>query len=64
MDQNNNKTQPNNIEAEMSLLGAILIDADSLVKIADSVNEDDFYDPKHKRIFSAIINLYNDHDDI
>ncbi|NDC31813.1 MAG: hypothetical protein EBZ58_12960, partial [Bacteroidetes bacterium] len=42
MDQNNNKTQPNNIEAEMSLLGAILIDADSLVKIADSVNEDDF----------------------
>ncbi len=64
MDQNNNKTQPNNIEAEMSLLGAILIDADSLVKIADSVNEDDFYDPKHKRIFSAIINLYNDHDAI
>jgi len=64
MDQNNNKTQPNNIEAEMSLLGAILIDADSLVKIADLVNEDDFYDPKHKRIFSAIINLYNDHDAI
>jgi len=64
MDQNNNKTQPNNIEAEMSLMGAILIDADSLVKIADSVNEDDFYDPKHKRIFSAIINLYNDHDAI
>ncbi|NDC22145.1 replicative DNA helicase, partial [bacterium] len=36
----------------------------SLVKIADLVNEDDFYDPKHKRIFSAIINLYNDHDAI
>lgn len=49
---------PQNPEAEASLLGAILIDADALVKIADSVVTDDFYDPKHQRIWEAITQLY------
>jgi replicative DNA helicase len=52
------KQQPHNLEAEASLLGAILIDADALVKIADSVNADDFYDQRHKRIYEAIVQLY------
>lgn len=52
------KQQPQNIEAEASLLGAILIDADALVKIADSVSADDFYDQRHKRIYEAILQLY------
>jgi len=49
---------PQNPEAEASLLGAILIDADALVKIADSVLVTDFYDPKHQRIWEAITQLY------
>jgi replicative DNA helicase len=49
---------PQNLEAEASLLGAILIDADALVKIADAVSIDDFYDPRHGRIYEAILNLY------
>lgn len=52
------KQQPHNIEAEASLLGAVLIDADALVKIADSVGADDFYDPRHKRIYEATVQLY------
>lgn len=52
------KQQPQNLEAEASLLGAILIDADALVKIADSVSVDDFYDPRHQRIYEAIVQLY------
>jgi replicative DNA helicase len=52
------KQQPQNTEAEASLLGAILIDADALVKIADSVGADDFFDPRHKRIYEATIQLY------
>jgi len=56
--------QPNNIEAEASLLGAILIDAEALVKIADIINQEDFYDPRHGRIWEAIEELYADHDAI
>jgi len=49
---------PQNPEAEASLLGALLIDADALVKIADSITADDFFDPRHARIYSAIQQLY------
>jgi replicative DNA helicase len=52
------KQQPQNTEAEASLLGAILIDADALVKIADSVTADDFFDQRHKRIYEATVQLY------
>lgn len=55
------KQQPHNEEAEASLLGAILIDADALVKIADTVTASDFYDPRHQRIFEAILQLYERH---
>jgi replicative DNA helicase len=60
MDQGNNKgkTQPSNLEAEASLLGAILIDADALVKIADTISSFDFYDPRHQRIYEAVNQLY------
>jgi replicative DNA helicase len=53
-----NQQQPHNEEAEASLLGAILIDADALVKIADTVADGDFYDPRHQRIYEAITQLY------
>ncbi|HKU17990.1 MAG TPA: replicative DNA helicase [Candidatus Saccharimonadales bacterium] len=58
MDDQGKTQAPHNIEAEASLLGAILIDADALVKIADLVGIDDFYDPRHARIYEAIIALY------
>jgi len=59
MDQGNGTHQmPHNVEAEASLLGAILIDADALVKIADIVGVNDFYDDRHKHIYEAIIALY------
>ena len=56
--------QPQNIEAEASLLGALLIDSDAIVKIADSVNSVDFFDPRHQRIYEAIIQLYERHEAI
>src|ERR1044072_3990087 len=59
MEPGNPSTQPpQNIEAEASLLGAILIDADALVKIADIVGIDDFYDARHPHIYEAILALY------
>lgn len=61
---NSIKEQPNNVDAEASLLGAVLIDAEALVKIADNINKEDFYDPRHARIWEAITELYSDHDAI
>jgi replicative DNA helicase len=58
------KIPPQNTEAEASLLGAILIDADAIVKIADTVTGDDFYDERHKRIYEAVKQLYDKHSPI
>ncbi len=55
---------PQNIEAEASLLGALLIDSDAIVKVADIVTADDFYDERHRRIFEATIQLYEKHSPI
>jgi replicative DNA helicase len=52
------KQPPQNIEAEASLLGAILIDNDAIVKIADTVHPVDFFDKRHQRIYEAIVALY------
>ena len=54
-------TPPQNAEAEASLLGALLIDSDAIVKIADSVSAFDFYDKRHERIYTAINELYEQH---
>ncbi|MBA3758734.1 replicative DNA helicase [Candidatus Saccharibacteria bacterium] len=55
---------PQNTEAEASLLGALLIDADAVVKVADTVSANDFYDERNKRIFEAVIQLYERHSPI
>lgn len=55
---------PQNTEAEASLLGALLIDTDAIVKVADAVSPDDFYDEKHQRIYEAITQLYEKHSPI
>lgn len=52
---------PQNLDAEASLLGAILIDSDSIVKIADIITADDFYDFKNGLIYEAIKQLYESH---
>ncbi|MEO8785225.1 MAG: replicative DNA helicase [Candidatus Saccharimonadales bacterium] len=60
----NLKLPPQNSEAEASLLGAVLIDADALVKIADSIAVHDFYEDRHRRIYEAITALYERHSPI
>lgn len=56
--QRTKKAQPQNGEAEASLLGAILIDADAIVKVADAITADDFFEVRHKRIYEAMHRLY------
>lgn len=55
---NNSNTPPQNTDAEASLLGAVLIDTDAIVKIADQIDVADFYDQKHARIYEALKALY------
>lgn len=55
---------PSNLEAEASLLGSLLIDSDAIVKVADLLDHEDFYDDKHKHIFTSIEDLYNKHSSI
>jgi len=50
---------PQNTEAEQSLLGAILIDPESMIKVADAVNPGDFYKRAHAQIFETIQELYS-----
>lgn len=64
MDNKSAILPPQNTDAEASLLGAILIDSDAIVKIADIVQAMDFYDPKHQRIYEAITQLYEKHNPI
>ncbi|MGF7229060.1 MAG: replicative DNA helicase [Candidatus Saccharibacteria bacterium] len=54
----NHAQLPQNLEAEASLLGAILIDSDALVKIADGIMTSDFFDTRHQRIYEAVTQLY------
>lgn len=49
---------PYSVEAEQSVLGAILIDKEAIVKVADLLDAEDFYDQKHQRIYEAVLNLY------
>ena len=55
------KIPPQNLDAEMSLIGAILIDEEVLIDIAETVKAADFYDKRHAIIFAAIIRLYEHH---
>lgn len=50
---------PQNLDAEASLLGSLIIDSDSFVKIADLINADDFYNEQHRSIFAAMRSLHD-----
>lgn len=52
---------PQNIEAEASLIGSILLDGEAIGQIADTVKAGDFYEERHRIIFEAIVSLYDSH---
>ncbi|MDO8498748.1 MAG: replicative DNA helicase [bacterium] len=59
MAQSTAKLPPQNIEAEQSLLGSLLIDKDSVVKIAETLRPLHFYrSEQHGKIYEAILDLF------
>ena len=55
--KNNFKELPNNIEAEQSVIGSILLSNEIFDEINTIISSKNFYDPMHQKIFSAIENL-------
>lgn len=62
--QSATKVPPHNIEAEKSLLGSVLIDAHSFIKIGDMIIPEDFYLEAHRTIFNVMLDLFNRHQPI
>ncbi len=56
------KMPPHNLEAERAVLGALLIDSDAIIKVADFLGPADFYKDAHKKIYTAMLELYGNHD--
>ncbi len=55
------KIPPQNIDAEISLLGSILIEDEVIASNADKITSNDFYDKRHGTIYSAMLKLFEQH---
>jgi len=57
LDLSAHKLPPQNLEAEQSVLGGILIENGAINKVTEILTPDDFYRDAHRKIFNALINL-------
>ena len=53
-----NRVPPQNIEAEQSVLGSLLLDKDAIIKVVDMLSPEDFYKEAHGMIYKAVLTLY------
>ncbi|OGE81726.1 MAG: replicative DNA helicase [Candidatus Doudnabacteria bacterium RIFCSPHIGHO2_01_FULL_43_23] len=58
------RVPPQNIEAEQSVLGSLMLDKEAIVKIADTLIAEDFYEYRHGLIYLSILELYETHSSI
>jgi replicative DNA helicase len=49
---------PHNLEAEESLLGAMLLSKEAIATAVETVTAGDFYQPAHAHLFEAVVTLY------
>ncbi|MFN2355271.1 MAG: DnaB-like helicase N-terminal domain-containing protein, partial [Desulfopila sp.] len=52
------KVPPQNLEAEQSVLGSILLKENAFGNVIEILKADDFYSPAHKSIFKAMVVLF------
>ncbi len=57
-DLTSEKLPPQNIEAEQSVLGCLLIDKNAILKVVDFLQAKDFYKPDHQEIYQAMFELF------
>ncbi|HEY8345822.1 MAG TPA: replicative DNA helicase [Symbiobacteriaceae bacterium] len=53
------RVPPHNLEAEQSVLGAMLIDSEVVSRIVNLLHPEDFYVDRHQQIFAAMLSLFN-----
>jgi replicative DNA helicase len=54
------KIPPHNIDAEMAVLGSMLIDQDVIAEAIETLDEAHFYKDSHRKIFSAVVKLFDE----
>jgi replicative DNA helicase len=58
------KITPHNLEAEQSVLGSVFVDQGTVKTLVDKLESDDFYAYRHKVIFTAMVELFQEGIDI
>ncbi len=52
------RVPPHSVEAEESVLGAMLLSEASITDVLDRIRSDDFYKPAHRKIFDSVVSLF------
>ncbi len=58
MSSKNLKVPPQDLEAETSVLGSLMLDKNAIIKVADTLEPNDFYHPAHHKIYACILDLF------
>jgi len=53
------RVMPHSLEAEQSVLGAMIIDKECIAAVTESIKSEDFYSENHREIFEAVLDLFN-----
>lgn len=52
------KLPPQNLDAEESVLGGLMLDKNAIIRVADILRPEDFYKPTHAAVYGAILKLF------
>ncbi|HHY94735.1 MAG TPA: replicative DNA helicase [Firmicutes bacterium] len=55
---NTERVPPQNLEAEQSVLGAMLLEKEAIVRAAEILRPEDFYRDAHRQIFAGMLSLF------
>ena len=55
------RSVPSNVDAERSVLGALILHPDALGDISQLIKPPDFYSPKHRVVYQALLDCYDQH---
>ena len=57
MEERLERVLPNNLDAEKSVLGSMLLEKEALELVLEELHTEDFYSVAHQRIFEAMANI-------
>lgn len=57
--EGSDRTPPQDIAAEQSVLGAMMLSKDAIAEVIETIRDVDFYRPTHQAVYDAILDLYS-----